>query len=133
MPLIVVWQEAQMSRKTPQQKKALSYRKDRRNCYGENDKSSRKNIPRARARKQRAYRHKVAQALHVVPGVAVPRELEQIETNVSSLRRRTWKKVPDEPLGEHLAHQVKKRAASVNSKILRRTAREASARQGDGS
>jgi hypothetical protein len=35
-----------MVRRSPQEKKALSYAKDRRNVYGENDKSSRKNIRR---------------------------------------------------------------------------------------
>jgi len=35
-----------MNRKTPQQKKAESYANDRRNTYGENDKASRKAIPR---------------------------------------------------------------------------------------
>ncbi len=38
-----------MARRTPQEKKALSYVKDRRNDYGENDKSSRKNIRREQA------------------------------------------------------------------------------------
>lgn len=33
-------------RRSPQEKKALSYARDRRNVYGENDKSSRKNIRR---------------------------------------------------------------------------------------
>ena len=33
-------------RRSPQEKKALSYARDCRNVYGENDKSSRKNIPR---------------------------------------------------------------------------------------
>jgi hypothetical protein len=35
-------------KKSPQQKKAESLKKDRRNAYGENSKSSRKNIPRAK-------------------------------------------------------------------------------------
>lgn len=34
-----------MKRRSPQEKKRLSYAKDRRNDYGENDKSSRKNVP----------------------------------------------------------------------------------------
>ena len=35
-----------MARRSPQEKKTLSYAKDRRNDYGENDKSSRKSIRR---------------------------------------------------------------------------------------
>jgi len=37
-------------RKTPQEKKQLSYDRDRRSIYGENDKSSRKNIPLSKQR-----------------------------------------------------------------------------------
>jgi hypothetical protein len=50
-------QELQMSRKkSPPEKKADSYKKDRRNTYGENSKSSRKNIPLAKAREHREAR-----------------------------------------------------------------------------
>lgn len=38
-----------MTRRDPQEKKALSYAKDRRNDYGENDKGSRKGIRRTSA------------------------------------------------------------------------------------
>ena len=40
-------------RSSPQEKKRLSYAKDRRNDYGENDKSSRKNIRRNKRACQR--------------------------------------------------------------------------------
>ncbi|MFB7781192.1 hypothetical protein [Streptomyces vinaceus] len=50
-----------MTRRTPQEKKRLSYLKDRRNAYGENDKSSRKNIPRSR----RARHHELRRAEHL--------------------------------------------------------------------
>jgi hypothetical protein len=43
--------------KTPQEKKRLSYENDRRNTYGENSKASRKGIPLAKARANRAERH----------------------------------------------------------------------------
>ena len=43
-----------MARKSPQEKKALSYAKDRRNNYGENDKSSRRNIRRNKQTPERA-------------------------------------------------------------------------------
>jgi hypothetical protein len=42
-------------RRSPQEKKALSYAKDRRNDYGENDKSSRKNIPPNQTGPERAH------------------------------------------------------------------------------
>lgn len=44
-------------RLTPQQKKALSYERDRRNVYDENDKSSRKNIPLRKRLVSKANRH----------------------------------------------------------------------------
>ncbi len=43
--------------KTPQEKKRLSYAKDRRYTFGENNKASRKGIPVAKARANRAVRH----------------------------------------------------------------------------
>jgi hypothetical protein len=54
------------SPKTPQDKKSLSYAKDRRNTYGENDKSSRKAIPARKAGESRKVRRKANQVLTVV-------------------------------------------------------------------
>jgi len=48
-------------RLTPQEKKVLSYAKDCRNVYGENDKSSRKAIPR-RKQQQRQNERRVLKA-----------------------------------------------------------------------
>src|SRR4028119_181715 len=50
-----------MERKTPQEKKRLSYAKDRRNTYGENDKSSRKNIRRRKRHPNRSNRRTARQ------------------------------------------------------------------------
>lgn len=50
--------------KSPQEKKRLSLKKDRRNTYGENDKASRKNIPRSKAKSHRAVRHTAKDDLH---------------------------------------------------------------------
>jgi hypothetical protein len=55
-----------MARKSPQVKKALNYAKDRRNDYGENDKSSRKNIRRNKRTPNRADRLRRAP---LAPGV----------------------------------------------------------------
>jgi hypothetical protein len=117
-----------MPRKTPQQKKALSYGKDRRNCYGENSKSSRKNIPKTRAHTHRAYRQKVKQSLHLESSVVLPDELEQQEIRAISVRRKEWKKVPDQPLAQHVVEQATGRKIRENKKVLRK-AREASVQQ----
>jgi hypothetical protein len=57
-------------RRSPQEKKRLSYSRDRRNYYGENDKSSRKNIARHKRRRHRAERHSVRQHLAAATGPA---------------------------------------------------------------
>jgi hypothetical protein len=74
---------------TPQEKKALSYAKDRRNTYGENAKASRKSIPLSKARAQRAVRRSDKVAIEAsVEDVALTRPKPK------------WKKTPDKPLGE---------------------------------
>ena len=52
-----------MTKKTPQEKKRLSYERDRRNAYGENDKGSRKSIPLRKRNVVRAYRKLTKQRL----------------------------------------------------------------------
>jgi hypothetical protein len=49
--------------KTPQEKKVLSYQKDRRNTYGESVHGARKAIPQRKAWVNRSYRHGVRQQL----------------------------------------------------------------------
>jgi hypothetical protein len=46
-------------RRSPQEKKKLSYERDRVNVYGQNDKASRKRIPKFKATTKRALRHQV--------------------------------------------------------------------------
>ena len=89
-----------MRKRTPQEKKALSYAKDRRNCYGENDKSSRESIRLNKVLRTRAHRRNVNQILQSeAPGVDAE-ESELIELKVRGKRRRQWHKFPDKPLGE---------------------------------
>jgi hypothetical protein len=52
--------------KLPQEKKAASLKRDCRNAYGENDKSSRKNIPRSKQRSHQAERLAANQPLRKV-------------------------------------------------------------------
>ncbi|AQR74985.1 hypothetical protein [Sphingomonas sp. LM7] len=96
--------------RTPQDKKALSLAKDRRNAYGESDKASRKAIPARKAGENRKSRRKAVHALKVVERV----DERAAEVIVSSLahdveRVGGWTKSPDMPLGEVVAHA--KRAA----------------------
>lgn len=50
-------------RRSPQEKKALSYQKDRRENYGENDKAARRLVPLRKAQANRRLRHADKQAL----------------------------------------------------------------------
>jgi hypothetical protein len=90
--------------KTPQEKKRLSYAKDRRNTYGENSKASRKNVPRSKALDIRSERHAqevlMSKALH-----GGDEQLSAIEVKVRTTKPRQWRKSPDTPLGELLARK----------------------------
>ena len=88
---------------SPQQKKKLSYARDRRNAYRENSKASRKNLPRRRARKHRQFRHAVKQT------IAEARDLDAVESRVAAVRRDGWQKVSDIPLAEYVRRQRERR------------------------
>ena len=127
-----------MKRKSPQAKKALSYKKDRRNTYGENAKASRKGIPRKKRRQGRAERRLARTAF---PPGATSIDLDRIddvEARRLLKRRKAWiLKFPDQPLGEVLAHTLERRAqlgmmdankAAVGASKARRLARGARGR-----
>ena len=89
----------------PQEKQVLSYAKDRRNSYGENDKASRKNIPRAEARVNRANRRGDTVALAGATGVPDQTLDAAVGDAVQGRPRKVWRKVPDESLGRRLARR----------------------------
>jgi hypothetical protein len=95
--------------KTPQDKKRLSYERDRRNTYGENSKSSRKNIPRSKARAKRSDRHQQDQALHGAVTAATEEQMLEAESSAQETKRTWWAKTPDTPLGEVVARKLAKR------------------------
>jgi hypothetical protein len=98
--------------KTPQEKKRLSYEKDRRNTYGENSKASRKGISSAKARANRVERHTQDHVLATAVGLANSDELAVVENRVRATPPRSWRKEPDTPLGEVLARKVYRQQAS---------------------
>lgn len=100
---------AGVRRKSPQEKKALSLSKDRRNTYGENDKASRKGIPLAKSRVNRANRHLDRQLLGAATGSADPAAGAAVEDGVKGRRRKFWRKEPDQPLAEVLTRKGKRR------------------------
>jgi len=93
----------------PQEKKAASLEHDCRNSYGENDKSSRKNIPRSKQRTHQAERRAANQPLQQLSGAmdedrATIAEIES-RTNAIDKRRNGFRKRPDTPLKDVLVHQ----------------------------
>ena len=101
--------------KSPQEKKALSYAKDCRNTYGENDKSSRKNVALRKANINCAYRSKINAVLKVADGKVDLAETESIEHKVKIVKKDKWKKSPDMPLREFVERQLEKRINRVGS------------------
>jgi hypothetical protein len=99
--------------KTPQQKKQLSYEHDRRNTHGENQKSSRKNIPRSKQRSHQDERRSVRQTL--IATQSVPTEDVVDETQSQALKKgrikklQAFRKSPDRPLGEVVKRRLRRR------------------------
>ncbi|HEX2076686.1 MAG TPA: hypothetical protein VHG08_03225 [Longimicrobium sp.] len=97
-----------MKRKTPQEKKRESYLHDRRNTYGENSKSSRRNIARNKRLRSRLERRLARTAF--VPGAGLDVErMDDVESRVVRQRRRAWTKCPDEPLEKVVKEKLARR------------------------
>jgi hypothetical protein len=89
--------------KTPAEKKQLSLKRDRRNRYGENSKSSRKNIRRGKQRRHMDERRSVGEALNRLKGYVQEDEATEAElkakTRIALSKSEGFKKSPDIPLG----------------------------------
>lgn len=105
---------------TPQEKKRLSYAKDRRNVYGEHDKGSRKTIRANKLHQRRVERRAQNGAIASVVDVVTPDELSAMENAVKATPPRRWRKVPDQPLGEVVPSRLASRAASVGARLARK-------------
>jgi hypothetical protein len=84
---------------TPQEKKDLSYSKDRRNTYGENSKASRKSIPSSKALGIRSQRHTEDVLLRQASQTSSVDSLVAIENLILEPNPNRWKKSADQPLG----------------------------------
>ncbi|MFG2819284.1 hypothetical protein ACGFX4_07635 [Kitasatospora sp. NPDC048365] len=98
--------------RSPQEKKQLSYAKDRRNFYGENDKSSRRNIRRSKQAVNSANRRLARTVLVTATGPLGPDDTSADAVEQDLLRRRpkTWRKCPDTPLGPAVIRALGRRA-----------------------
>jgi hypothetical protein len=86
--------------RSPQEKKALSLKKDCRNTYGNNQKAARKSIPLRKAIESRRTRHKDNQALALLDRVdEALADLTESSIRNDVHRAGGWRKGPDEPLG----------------------------------
>jgi hypothetical protein len=97
-----------MKRKTPQQKKAQSYKKDRRSTYGNNAKAARSAVPARKRHRSQAERRLAKQELG---GAAAARDESRVDAMVDKVaqkRRKAWQKWPDERLGDVLARKGKR-------------------------
>jgi hypothetical protein len=97
--------------KSPREKKADSYKRDRRNTYGESPHGSRKSIPRARARDHREARRVVRPKLIPALGPIDEASVDEVQTKATAKRHARFKKLPDAPLGVVVERKLARRSA----------------------
>jgi hypothetical protein len=101
--------------KTPQDKKRQSYEHDRRNRYGENQKSSRKNIPRSKQRSHQDERRSVRQVLSSAQGSIASEVADEAQSQALIKGRMKklngFRKSPDRPLGKIVERRLRRRTA----------------------
>ncbi|MBI5403958.1 MAG: hypothetical protein HY959_11205 [Ignavibacteriae bacterium] len=93
------------TKKTPQEKKEISYKKDRKNDYGENNKSSRKSIKYRKTWVNQTFRRGINQIL--TDTIKTEDGSEEANEKVNSVKRKPWKKQTDIPLGIYLKRKSK--------------------------
>jgi hypothetical protein len=100
---VVTWINTMSRLKNPQQKKLASLALDRRNVFGDNDKSSRKSIPRGKQSSQQALRSAAKRPLLNTELLVDEDSANHVEFEVQSAvlhgKRKIFKKEPDAPLG----------------------------------
>lgn len=107
--------------KTPQEKKALSLAKDRRNTYGNNQKAARKAIPLRKALENQRVRHKDNQVISCSFHLdEAARDLAESSARHGVNRLGGWTKSADEPLGTVIKRALKSREQRVARKIRAR-------------
>ncbi len=106
-----------MKRKTPQEKKTLSYAKDCRNVYGENDKTSRVSIRRNKTFPTRAFRKNINDILQGAVGAVDLEKAEVLDVNIRAINRRKWKKSADMPLGKIVKEQLETGERPIRRKL----------------
>ena len=98
-------------RRTPQEKKKLSYERDRRNCYGESPHAARKSIPLRKTLRNRANRHHQNQQLNLPAQILDQDSADALESLIHHQAPKKWKKLPDAPLKEMIDWKLENREA----------------------
>lgn len=109
--------------KSPQEKKLLSYSKDRRYTYGESNKGARNTIPRAKAHGIRAERHSQDQLLAAAALVRGDDELAAIENSLKATKPRVWKKCADQSLALVLSERIRRKGGDAPVRKSKRSVR----------
>lgn len=114
--------------RTPQEKKALSLKKDARQAYfASGQKTARKSVPLRKAIENRRNRHSNDQAIAIaVMGDDAALDLAESSARHDVHRAGGWRKHPDRPLGEAIALQQAKRGRRFGRKDRSRLERAAS-------
>ena len=111
---------------SPQEKKALSYARDRRPAYGESDKGARKTEPRRKAIETRQDRRKTDQALAAIPALdEAAMDAAESDARHATNRVGGWRKVPDLALGEYVQRHLRGREERAGRKQASKARRQA--------
>jgi hypothetical protein len=86
--------------KSPQEKKRLAYQRDRRNGFGQNAKASRRLIPLRKKKAEKAYRKRANQEVGDLLATNDTRAEESAEGQTALVRKKGWRKAPDNSLSE---------------------------------
>ena len=99
-----------MTRRTPQEKKRLSYERDCRYNYGNSPQAARRCVPLRKALRNRANRHYQNQQLVHLGQKPDQTLVDEVETLIQRRPPKDWRKDPDAPLGEVLQRKHERRA-----------------------
>jgi hypothetical protein len=103
------FEERKMARRTPQEKKRLSYQRDCRYDYGNSPQAARKSVPWRKALRNRAnrrYRNQQLAHLGLKPDETLA---DAVESRMNHRAPSLWTKHPDRPLGEVIQKKLEDR------------------------
>jgi hypothetical protein len=111
--------------KNPKEKKLLSLKNDRRNVYGENPASSRKNVARGKQRSHQQERHTISEVLLGHSGPSIDLDGDQVESTIKDRaiisQRKAFKKWPDAPLADVLYRRKTGTYPKADGKSVKQT------------